>query len=343
MRNKSIVAAGLCWLGLAQATVAARADDVADFYANHIVTFYVGFSPGNAFDLYGRIVAKYIGRYIPGKPTVIVQNMPGAGSVTAAQYIYNAAPKDGTAIGVFSRSTPMEPLLGNSNVRFDATKFSWIGSAAKETSVCVVRSASKISGWTDVLSKDAVMAATSLSADTGVFTNVLKSEFGAKFKLVTGYPGGNEITQAIESGEVDGRCGWSWSGIKSAKPDWLRDGFIKVLIQLGLAPNPELAGIPAVMDLATTERQKQVLRLVFARQEFAWPFGAPPNVPPARLEALRSAFMKALADPEFLDEAKKLSLEISPLSGDDVQTLIKAAYDTPRDLVDMVRSSAEIK
>jgi tripartite-type tricarboxylate transporter receptor subunit TctC len=328
----------------ATAVKSARADDaVADFYTSHPITFYIGFSAGNAFDLYGRAVAKYIGRYIPGHPTIIVQNMPGAGSVTAAQYIYNVAPKDGTAVGVFSRSTPMEPLLGNGNVKFDATRFSWIGSAAKETSVCVVRSASGVATWNDVFSKDLAMAATSLSADTGVFANVLKNEFGAKFKVVTGYPGGNEITQAIESGEVDGRCGWSWSGVKSAKPEWLRDGFIKVLIQLGLVPNAELADVPLVMDLAKTERQKQVLRLVFARQEFAWPFGAPPDVPPARLKALRAAFLQALSDPGLIEEAQKLSLEVSPLSGSEVESLIKATYETPKDLVQMVRTSAGAK
>lgn len=338
----------LTFTTLVAATLAAssgklRADEVSDFYAGRQVTFVVGFSAGNAFDLYGRTVARHMGRHIPGNPTIMVQNMPGAGALTAAQYVYNLAPKDGTTIGVFSRSTPMEPLLGSSPVKFDATKFSWIGSAAKEVSVCVANAASKIESWQDVVDRGMVVAATSLSADTGVFATILKNEFAGKIRIVTGYPGGNEITQAIENKEVDGRCGWSWSGVQSSKPAWVKTGFIKVLLQLSLAPSAELPNVPLVMDLAQTERQRQILRLVFSRQDFAWPFGGPPDIPAPRLKALRDAFLATLSDPAFLAEADRLSLEVSPMTGERLTAVIRELYATPSDVVDTVKAALREK
>jgi tripartite-type tricarboxylate transporter receptor subunit TctC len=328
----------LTFVAMACPTVGTRADDVADFYRGKQVTMIVGFSAGNAFDVYGRAVARYLGRYLPGNPTVIVQNMPGAGGLKSANYLYNVAPKDGSVVGIFSRSNPMEPLLGDADARFDPTRFAWIGSAGNEVSVCVSRSASAIKTWDDVMTKPFVVAASSLSADTGVFANVLKNEFGAKIRIVSGYPGGGEMSQAIERGEVDGRCGWSWSAIKSSKPSWVRDGVINVLLQLGLQGSDELKGIPLVTDLAKTERQRQIVRLVFARQQFAWPFVAPPDTPDDRRDAIRSAFMSTLKDPEFLAEGQHLALEINPVSGEAVAQLIREAYATPKPVIDDVRA-----
>lgn len=317
----------------------ALADKVSDFYAGRRLTFLVGFSPGSAFDVYGRAVSRHISKFMPGKPDVLIQNMPGAGGVSSAGYLYNIAPKDGTMIGVFSRSTPMEPLLGNPSVKFDPTRFTWIGSAGKEVSVCVANASTGIHNWDDVTKREFVVGASSLSADTGVFATVLKNAFGAKMRIVTGYPGGNEITQAMENKEIDGRCGWSWSAIESSRPSWIKDGTMNVLLQLGLEPSPKLKDVPLVMDLAKTERERQILKLVFSRQEFAWPFAAPPDVPADRTQALRQAFLATLSDPEFVAEAARLSLDVSsPTSGEKLDALIKDIYASPPEVIEQVKA-----
>jgi tripartite-type tricarboxylate transporter receptor subunit TctC len=320
------------------------ADKVSDFYSGRRLTFLVGFSPGSAFDVYGRAVSRHFSKFVPGKPDILIQNMPGAGGVSSAAYLYNIAPKDGTMIGVFSRSTPMEPLLGNPSVKFDPTRFTWIGSAGREVSVCVANATAGIQSWDDVTKREFVVGASSLSADTGVFATVLKNAFGAKMRIVTGYPGGNEITQAMENHEIDGRCGWSWSAIESSRPSWVKEGTIKVLLQLGLEPSAKLKDVPLVMDLAKTDRERQILKLVFARQDFAWPFAAPPDVPADRAQALRQAFLATLADPEFLAEAARLSLDVSsPTSGEKLDALIKDIYASPPEVIEQVKAVMNAK
>jgi len=334
---------GLIGIALATALVwqasvgGAHAETAEEFYKSHPLSIVIGFQPASAYDLYGRAVGRHIGRHLPGNPAVVPVNKPGASSLTAANYLYSIAPKDGSTIGILSRGAPLDPLLSNPGSKFEPRKFTWLGSVGNEVSVCVAWHGAAVKTWDDLLSKDFVVAAAGLSTDTGVFALVLKNLFGARMKIISGYPGGAEISKAIETGEVDGRCGWSWSGVKASKPDWLKEKKINVLVQLGLQKSGDLPSVPLITDLARTDEQRQVLKLVFGPQEFAWPFLAPPDLPPDRKQVLRAAFDATLTDPEFLEDARRMALEVSPVSGRAVEALIDELYGTPDDVVAKTR------
>jgi tripartite-type tricarboxylate transporter receptor subunit TctC len=332
----ALAAIGLLACYLVQGSPA-RAETAEEFYKSHPLTLIIGFSAASAYDLYGRTVGRHIGKHLPGNPTVLPVNKPGAGSLTAANYIYNVAPKDGSVIGLFNRSAAMEPLLGTSGAKFDPRKFTWLGSVGNEVSICAAWHTAAVKKWDDMQTHEFVVASSGLSSDTGVFALVLKNLFGAKIKIITGYPGGAEMSKAMETGEVDGRCGWSWSGVKASKPDWLRDRKINILVQLGLSRSPDLPNVPLIMDLAKDDEQRRILKLIFSRQEFAWPFVAPPDLPADRKQLLRSAFEATLNDPEFLADAKKTALDVSPVRGQAVEQLIGELYQSPPDLVAKVR------
>jgi len=315
----------------------AHGESAEDFYKSHALSIVIGFPPASAYDLYGRAVGRHIGKHIPGNPTVVPVNKPGASSLLAANYIYSIAPKDGSTIGIFNRTAPIAPLLGNAGSKFDARKFTWLGSVGNEISVCVAWHTAAVKTWDDLLTKDFVAAAAGLSTDTGVFALVLKNLFGARIKIVSGYAGGAEMSKAIEAGEVDGRCGWSWSGVKASKPYWLDEKKINVLVQLGLQKSGDLPSVPLITELAKSEEQRQILKLVFSPQEFAWPFVAPPDLPEDRKQMLRAAFDATLRDAEFLDDAKRTALEVSPVSGPAVEALIDELYRTPEPIAAKVR------
>jgi tripartite-type tricarboxylate transporter receptor subunit TctC len=335
MRNLGLpLAAGILMLSLGPH---AKAQSVADFYRTHPLSIVIGFSAANAYDVYGRLLARHIAKHIPGNPTIIPINKPGAGSLSAANYLYAVAPKDGSVIGIFSRSIPVDPLLGTPGAAYDARKFTWLGSAGSEVSICVAWHTSPVKTWGDLLTKDFVVAASGPTSDTGAFPLFIKNFFGAKIKIINGYPGGGEMSKAIESGEVDGRCGWSYGAAKAAKPDWFADKKLNILVQTGLHKNPELPDVPLIIDLGTTAEQTQILKVVFSRQEFGWPFAAPPDVPEDRKLALRQAFDETLRDPEFLEDAQKIGAEINPMSGAEFEKLIADIYGTPDDVVAKVR------
>jgi tripartite-type tricarboxylate transporter receptor subunit TctC len=311
----------------------------APFYRGKLVSLYIGFSVGGGYDIYGRLVARHLGKHLPGNPTVIPVNMEGAGSLKLANWLYNVAPKDGTAIGIFSRGVPFEPLLGNrASARFDATKFTWIGSTTDEVSLCVTWNRTGIQKFDDVFKKELIVGGTGSGADADVFPQIIKGVLGAKFRLVSGYPGGNDIEFAMERGEVDGRCGWSWSSIKSAKQQWLDEGTIRPLLQLALRKHPDLPDLPLVMDLARTDEERQIFRLIFVRGTLGRPFMAPPGIPADRAEALRQAFDAMVKDPAFLAEAKRSRLEITPISGGELQKLVTDVYATPPKVVAKART-----
>ncbi|MFQ5974044.1 MAG: Bug family tripartite tricarboxylate transporter substrate binding protein, partial [Alphaproteobacteria bacterium] len=261
------------------------AGSVADFYKGKTITIYIGYSPGGGYDAYARTVGRHIGKHIPGNPGTVAKNRPGAGSLKLANELYNTLPKDGTAIGTIGRGMPMEPLFGTKEAKFDPSKFNWLGSANNEVSVCVSWHKSPIKTLNDFLTKEMIVGGTGPGADTDTFPKVLNNIIGTKLKLVTGYPGGNNINLAIERGEVQGRCGWSWSSVKSTRAQWLRDKNINVLLQMSTAKHPEMPDVPFVMDLAKTEKDRKVLALVFARQAWGRPFVAPPGVPADRAKA----------------------------------------------------------
>ena len=307
----------------------AQAQSVESFYRGRTVTIVVGYSVGGGYDAHARVLARHLGKHIPGNPSVVVQNMPGAGSLRAANYLYNAAPKDGTMLGVFARGMAMEPLIGTSGTNFDSRKFAWIGSGTNEVSVCATWHAAKVKTWSDGLAIPFTVAGEGSGSDPDIFSIMLRNVFGAKMRLVSGYPGGADMTLAIERGEVDGRCGWTWSSVKLQRPDWVTDHKLNVLIQLATQPSPELPGVPFILDLATTERQRRVVDLVLSRQEMGRPLVGPPGMPQDRRQALRSAFDDTMSDPDFVAEATARSLEVNPVKGAGLDKLLDRLYATP--------------
>jgi tripartite-type tricarboxylate transporter receptor subunit TctC len=315
---------------------AVHAETPAEFYKGKNVELYIGYSAGGGYDVYARALARHIGRFIPGNPTIVPKNMPGAGSLVLANWLYNVAPKDGTAFGTIGRGTGFDPLLGSTKAQFDASKFNWLGSMNDEVSVCVAWHTAGVRTLQQAMGKELTVGGTGPAADTDQFPKVLNATIGTKFKIITGYPGGNDVDLAMERGEVMGRCGWSWSSVIATHQNWLDDKKIDVLVQLSLAKHPDLPKVPLVMDFARNDEERQIFKLVFARQPMGRPFLAPPGVPADRVAALRQAFMDTLADREFMAEARKAKLEINPVSGEAVQKIVQEVYETPKSVADKV-------
>jgi tripartite-type tricarboxylate transporter receptor subunit TctC len=309
--------------------VPARAQSL-EFYKGRNVELYIGYSVGGAYDLYARLLARHFGKHIPGDPIIVPRNMEGAGSLRLANWLYNVGAKDGTALAIIGRGTAFDPLLGSKGAQFHADKFTWIGSANNEVSVCVAWKTSGITKFEDVFEKELIVGGTGQAADTDQFPRILNGVLGTKFKIVSGYPGGNDITLAMERGEVKGRCGWSWSSVLSTHKRWVEDGSMKVLVQLSLHRHPGLPDVPLVMDFAKTDEQQQIFKLIFARQVMGRPFLAPPDIPQDRASALRTAFSDTMQDPGFLADAEKTQLEITPVAGDAIEKLVTEVYQTPK-------------
>ena len=339
IRKSAAVLAGIAALASANA----RAQDaIGDFYKGKNVDLYIGYSVGGAYDVYGRLLARFMGKHIPGNPTVVPRNMEGAGSLRFANWLYQVAPKDGTVIGTFSRGAAFDPLLGVKGAAFDATKYNWLGSANDEVSLCVSWKTSDVKTIDDAMVRELIVGGTGGSADTDQFPKILNGVLGTKMKLVVGYPGGNDVNLAMERGEVKGRCGWSWSSLNSTAPKWVSEKSINLLVQLSLAKHPDLPNVPLVLDLAKTEEQKQILTTIFSRQVMGRPFAAPPGVPAARVDALRRAFDETMKDKEFLAEAERIGVEITPVNGLRLQELVGEIYrnttpDTARKIADMLK------
>jgi tripartite-type tricarboxylate transporter receptor subunit TctC len=314
---------------LAMLPAVACAQSVADFYKGRNVELYIGYSVGGGYDLYARMLARHIGKHIPGNPTVLPKNMEGAGSLRLTNWLYNVGAKDGTVFGAIGRGTGFDTLLGNKAAQFDAAKFSWIGSANNEVSICVAWHTSGITKFQDLLTRTLIVGGTSASADTDQFPKVTNGVLGTKMRVITGYPGGNEIGLAMERGEVQGRCGWSWSSVKSTHQKWYDEKKFHILVQLALEKHPDLPDVPLITDLATTEEARQILRLIFARQVMGRPFLAPPNIPRDRLDALRKAFVDTMKDKDFLADTEKAALEITPVDGAEIEKLVKEVHTTP--------------
>jgi tripartite-type tricarboxylate transporter receptor subunit TctC len=309
-----------------------RADDVEGFYKGHSLSMIIGFGVGGGYDLYGRLVSRYMGKYLPGKPTVVPENMAGAGSLRAVDYLYSVAPKDGSVVGTFSRTLPLAPLLSGAN--FDSRKFTWLGSVAQDVIVCFTSRSSPIKTWQDLLTKPSSLGGEGAGAEPDIYARFVKNIFGAKVKLVSGYPGTNDVSLALERGEIDGFCGLSWSTLKSIHTDWLQSKSINVIVQAGLHKEPDLHDVPSALDLAKTDEQRQLLKLILASQEMARPFAAPPGLPADRKAALLAAFDDTMKDDNFLAEAKKEALDINPVSAKEVDSLMAEVYATPKAITD---------
>lgn len=319
----------------------ASADSVSDFYKGKTVTIWVGYSAGGGYDVYARTFARHWGKHLPGNPEFIVKDRPGAGSMLVANELYNILPKDGTAIGVIGRGMPQEKLLGNDQAKFDSAKYTWIGSANNEVSVCVAWHTTGITKFQELRTRGMIVGGTGEGADTDTFPKVLNNVLGTKLKLVTGYPGGTDVLFAMEKGELEGRCGYSWSSAVTMHSDWLKEGKMKVLLQISTEKHPDLPNVPFVMDLAENDQERQVLEFVFARQAWGRPFLAPPGVPADRAKALQDSFMAVTKDPEFLADAHKQKLEINALSGPRVAELINRMAKTPVPIVNLAREATD--
>ncbi|MBN9080392.1 MAG: hypothetical protein BGP04_19170 [Rhizobiales bacterium 62-17] len=335
----AVAAASIC---IASGLTAVRADEseAARFYKGKQINIIVGSSPGGGYDLYGRLIGRYIAKYIPGAPRVVVNNMPGAASVVAMQNIYNIAPKDGTVIGAVYPQAIMEPLLGDrGKARYDVSKLNFVGSANSELYVCIVRTDTGVKSLDDFLGKDIVVGASASGGSTHDFPNLLKDVLGAKFKVVSGYPGSNEIALAVEKNEVNGACGMGWSSVASTRPQWVNGSDVKVIAQEGISSASELDKLKVEMTMARAgdDQQRQVMNMFYAPLRFGRPFVMAPNVPDDRVAAIRAAFMASLKDPDLLAEAKKMNIDVEGLDGTEMQKLVTDLFQAPQDVVTKAR------
>jgi tripartite-type tricarboxylate transporter receptor subunit TctC len=267
--------------------------------------------------------------------------MPGAASIRGANYLYNVAPKDGTEFAIFTRTVPLDPLLGGKSSHFDALKFNWIGSTSNEVSTCVAWHTVPVKTFTDLLKTELVVSASGVGSPSIVYPKVMNAALGTKFKVIAGYPGSADSVLAMERGEAQGNCAWGWVPMIATKGEWLRDGKINVLVQTGMKKDAAHPEVPLALDFAKTEADRQLLELVFAPQTFARPFAAPPGLQKARVATLRRAFADTMHDPEFLADAKKSKLEIDLVPGEEIDAILARIYKTPRPVVERAKAAME--
>lgn len=322
---------------LTAAAGAAWAETPEAFFSGKTINIVVGFEAGGGYDAYARLLARHMGRHAGGA-NVVVQNRPGAGSLVAANYIFNVAPRDGTAFGIISSGVLFDPLFGNKAANFTATEFSWLGSMNREVSTCQVWHTAPIKSFEDARTTSIAVGGTGAGADSHLFPQTLNSVLGTKFKIVSGYPGATSVFLAMERGELEGICGIYWSTLKAQRADWLRDGILRPLIQLALDKHPEYPNVPLILDFARTPEERGALELVFAPMALARPFVGPPGVPADRLEYLRRAFKTTLEDPEFKAEAERVKLEVSPMFADEIGALLTRLYQTPTNIVERAKA-----
>jgi tripartite-type tricarboxylate transporter receptor subunit TctC len=304
-------------------------------FAGKNVTMVIGFGAGGGYDLWGRTVGQHIGKHLPGKPSVVPQNMPGAGSFLAANHIYNAAPKDGTVMGIIARDVALGPLTGAPGARFDATKFSWLGSPTTETNVCIAFHTAAVKTARDLFDKQLIVGDTGPGTGTRAYPKALNELLGTKFKVVSGFPSSADVFLAMERGEVDGICE-SLDSIRTRRPEWIPTGKVAVLFQGGADPNPSIKDVPFVLDLAKSDEQKQAIEFLYAGQGIGRPFVAPPDLPPDRLKMLREAFAATMTDPDFVAEVKLRKLELEPETGEHIAEVVRKIYATPKPVIDKV-------
>ena len=337
MLNRQQILIGLAsGIGLL-AAAGAQAQSVEEFYKGKQIRLIVSSEPGGGYDNYARLAARYLGNHIPGNPSVIVQNMPGAGGLNAANNIYNIAPKDGTVIGHVQRNVPFVAIQGLPGPRFDPTKFNWLGSLNNEVNVCVAWHTAKVKSVQDAL-KDELIVGGSGPNDTEVTPAVLNNILGTKFKIISGYPSSSAVTLAMERGEVEGLCS-SYSSIENRNRNWITEKKVNFLVQNSTKKHPDLPNVPLAMEFARSEEDRQLIELNDARLIMGRPFMAPPEVPEDRIKALRAAFTAMVKDPAFLAEANKQSIEITPVDGDEIQALLERVAKTPKAVIERLNDA----
>jgi tripartite-type tricarboxylate transporter receptor subunit TctC len=299
------------------------------------VQMLIGFGPGGGYDLWGRVVARHIGKHLPGNPSVVPQNMPGAGSFVAANNIYNLAAKDGSVLGIIARDAALGPITGATGARFDPTRITWVGTPTTETNVCIAISTAKVKTLNDLYDQQLIVGDTGVGTGTHSYPKALSALLGMKFKIIAGFPSSSDVFLAMERGEVDGICE-SLDSVSGKRPAWIPDKKVTLLFQGGAMPNPSLKGIPFVADLARTPEDRQAIEFLYAGQGIGRPFVAPPDMPADRVKMLRDAFNATMQDPEFLEDAKRNMLDVEPEDGAHLAALIKKVYATPTPIVDKI-------
>lgn len=313
----------------------AIAQSAGGFYAGKTVNLIIGFGPGGGYDRWGRALARHIGHHLPGNPSVIPQNMPGAGSYVAASHLYNAAPKDGTVFGIIARDAALGPLSGAPGARFDATKFSWIGSPTKEHNVCIAYHTAKVKNAKQLHDTQLILGDTGPGTGTRSYPKVLNDLFGFKFMLVSGFRSSADVFLAIERGEVEGICE-SLDSVNARRPKWIPDKIVNVLLQAGEGEPAALKGVPNVLDLARSDEERRLLEYLYAGQNIGRPFVAPPGLPLGRLKMLRDAFDATMTDPEFIADVKRNKFDLDPENGAHLAGLITKLYATPKPVIERV-------
>ena len=311
----------------------ARADSVEDFYRGKQVEMVIGYSPGGTYDLYARLVARFIGDFIPGKPKVVPRNMPGAGSRLAAKWVYNLGPKDGTVIATADQSLSIEQAMGDKTLSIDVSKFNYIGNPIADNNTTAAWAESGIKTLEDTRTRDVPTGATGGSTSSQ-YPKAMNALLGTRFQIITGYPGGNDINLALEKGEVAVRGSNAWGAWKATRADWLKNKKINILVQIGLKKAPDLPDVPLLLDLARNDADRAVLKLLSASVTIGRPIFAAPGVPAERVKALRVAFEAMIKDPGFLEAARTENFDINAVSGEDMQKIVEEIIATPKPIAD---------
>jgi tripartite-type tricarboxylate transporter receptor subunit TctC len=310
--------------------VAGQADDVESFYRGKTIEMDVGFGPGGGNDLWGRAIARDMPRHIPGNPTMVVKNVPAAGSLVLANNLAMAVPHDGTVIGTIDRGIPFEPLFGDKSVQFDPLAFNYIGSPSRDSNMCAVWADRPIKTAQDMFTHQIAIGSSGTGAESYIFPLILKNLVGANVKIINGYDGSQSIILAIERGELDGLCLGTQTVLRTSQ---YKAGKFRIFMQIGIEPDPVLGDLPLVSDFVKKPDDRAVLDLIFARINVGRPFLAPPGVPKDRVEALRKAFAETMKDPEFHADVAKMNLDITAISGEELESVIRKAYQTPPNIV----------
>jgi tripartite-type tricarboxylate transporter receptor subunit TctC len=324
----------------AMLSTVAQAQTAEEFYKAHPITMLVASGVGGGYDVYAREFAQFWANHIPGHPTIIPKNVPAAGGLAAASTLYNSSERDGSVIGAFTNGAAMDPLFGNPGAHFDALKFEWLGSIGKLESVCFTWHSSPIKTIADARDRVVAVAAAGATSNSAIVPKMLNALIGTRFNPVIGYDT-NALAMAVERGEAEGICGLSWSTVKAARPYWIKNNQLNVLLQIGLTKLAELPDVPSALDLIHDPEGRQVMELVLMRQEAGRPFAAPPDTPPDRVAALRQAFQETLKDPDFIAEADKTQLEIEPMTGQEIANMLAKAYAAPKPIVQRAAALVE--
>ena len=311
-----------------------KADPIADFYKGKTIRITVGFGAGGGYDLYARFLAEFMARHIPGGPSIVVENMPGAGSVRATNHVYAVAPKDGTAIGATNQNMPMYQLLGGPGVQFDAAKFNWLGSMAYSNGTVYTWHASGVKTIEDAKKREVALGGSGTTSDSHIFPTMMNHLLGTKFKVIHGYQGSKDIHLALERGELMGRGGNSWASLTGSNQRWLDEKKITLLTQIGFEKEPEIPDVPLLLDLAQTETAKQVVTVITLPTAIGYAHFMTPDVPAARVAALRTAYAATMKDPAFLAAGQKRNMVVRPQSGAQIDALVKKAAATPKSVLE---------